>query len=884
MSSYLPIFRRFILRALAREKLRSVITAFGISLGVAAMIAIRLANASSLDSFRAATESLAGETSIQITGTAGRFDELLVRDADWLRDYGHASPIVFGYAMIEPADSAAAQPSAGYPASARGEFLQILGIDALRDRPLRNYDLVRFAGDGRQPNTREFLLLLADPAGIVLTERFAGTHSLSIGNQITLAIGSSRRQFTIRGLLRDQGPARSLQGNFALMDIAAAQVALGRIGFLDRLDVKLKPGVSLEQAQREITARLPAGLQVTRPEASYGQVEKMIAAFHLNLTALGSIALLVGLFLIYNTVSISVISRREEVGSLRAVGAARKTVLCLFLGEALLLSVAGTLVGLGLGQLLAGAAVRATATTVETFYIASVATQSISHHGLGAAEVLMAFAVAVPLALTAAAVPALEAARVRPVEAIRGAERFANSKRPSVKYLLLSAALLVFGYMLSRLDTIGGLPIFGYASALALMFGGAFLVPGALWFSCKAISALVVWPGGSLQPAARLASANLRGAINRISISVAALSVSLAMMVAVSIMIGSFRDTVVYWVGQSMVADVYARPMLRTATTDEGEIPAAAVSLIKDDARVEEVYGFATRQLSYRDTPISIGAGDFSIFLRYGRLLFKSPGDARDQMRDAIGKDAIAVSEAFSIRFKTKPGDSIQLPTANGLSPFRIIAVYFDYSNSRGAVVMDRSSYERHFGGFNPSSLSIYLRPGADAELVKEGLSRQVSSRYPIFFITNSSLRREVMRIFDSTFAITYALEAIAIAIASLGVLSTLITLILERRREIAILKWVGATRAQIRRMIIIEAVTIGAVSQSIGVGIGLLLSLVLIYVINVQSFGWTIQFTLPVAFIVRSTLFILIATAVGGTYPAVRATRIDAVQLAREE
>jgi len=878
MTAYLRLFTQFILRALTREKLRSAITVIGISLGVGVAVAIRLANASALESFRAATDSIAGETSVQITGAAGRFDEMLLANLGWLRGYGQVSPVITGSAMmIDP-------KHAGEPAAGRGPFLQVLGVDVLRDRLLRRYRLLRVNEKGPEPTARELLTLLADSSSVVLTERFARRHGVSIGGRITLLIGDSRREFVVRGLLLDEGPARALQGAFALMDIAAAQLAFNRIGLLDRIDVKLKRGWDISAAETEIETRLPAGLRVLRPETGYDQVEKMIAAFQFNLSALGSIALLVGLFLVYNTVSISVITRREEIGALRAVGASRAMTLALFLSEAMLLTFIGTIIGLVLGRLMASAAVRVTATTVETFYIASAATEATASHALGAGEIAMAFAIALPLALAAAAVPALEAARVRPIEAMRGAERLSRAFKPSRRLPLTSMALFALGYGLSWPDAVNGLPLFGYAAAVAVMFGGALLVPKALWLACGAGNR---WFARLLRAAgveARLASANLRAAIPRVSISVAALAVALAMMVAISIMIGSFRETVSYWVDETMVADIYARPLTRTAATDEGEISDEAIALAKADPQVAAVYPFATQPLNYRGEPVIAGAGDFVTFLKHGRLLFKSPADARDQILGAIGRDAVAVNESFSLRFKKRVGDVIELPTAGGAHEFRIVAIYYDYSSSRGWVVMDQTTFARYFPNARPTSMSLYLRAGADATEVSERLSRAVGGGSQILFATNGLLRREVMRIFDSTFAITYALEVIAIAIAAMGVISTLMTLILERRGEIAVLSFLGATRAQIRRMVVTEALLIGGVSQAVGIVIGFMLSLVLIYVINVQSFGWTIQFHLPLGFLVQSTLLMLAVTAIAGLYPAGRAARVEAIRFAREE
>jgi putative ABC transport system permease protein len=886
MTSFAGLFRRFILRSLARDKLRSAITVLGISLGVAVMIAIRLANASSLESFRTATESIAGETTIQLAGSTGSFDEEKLRELGWLRGYGQVSPIITGYAMIGAPDPAAE--------ASRREFIQIMGVDILRDRSLRKYHLLRLESEA-EPTAREFLTLLVDKRSIVLTERFARSHGLAISNPIALVIGDQRQEFTIRGLLLDEGPARAFQGNFALMDIAAAQLAFNRLGLLDGLDVKLNQNVKLngsatpdvEAVAADIAQRLPEGLVVALPESGYGQVERMIKAFHFNLNALGSIALLVGLFLIYNTVSVSVITRREEIGTLRAIGASRKTVLALFLNEALLLSCAGTLAGLVIGPLMATAAVKVTATTVHTFYIASAATSELARHKLGPFEIAMAFGIAIPLALVAAALPAVEASRVRPIEAIRSAERLAKSFKLSPKPIVTALFLLGTGCALTRFDAVNGLPLFGYAAALSLMFGGAFLVPGALWLACKAANScagkVVRW----FYVEARLACANLIGAIPRVTISVAALAASLAMMIAISILIASFRQTVEYWVDQTLRADIYVKPVTRLTTSDDGFISDEAVNAISRDSEVAAVDAFTSQQIIFDGNQVTLGAGTFQVLADHGRLLFKKPASqeaALKALRQAAGGDQVVVSESFSIKFKKQPGDIVALPTPQGPREFKIAAVYYDYSSNRGTAVMDRSTYDRYFGKLRPVNLSIYLKPGAEPDRVRDRLTDAVGTRFQLDLTTNAAVRREVVRIFDSTFSITYALELIAILVAGLGVISTLITLILERRAQLATLGFIGATRRHIRTMVVIEALLLGGVSQAVGILIGLMLSLVLIYVINVQSFGWTIQFTLPASFLVRSTLMILAATAVAGLYPASRAAGVDAIRFAREE
>ncbi len=866
------LFHQFILRALLREKLRTALTILGISLGVGVVVAIRLANSNALGSFRAATEAVAGETTLEITGTAGRFDELRLRELSWLRDYGRLSPVVTGYAMTEPTSAT----------EKKGEFLQILGVDILRDRLLRQYDLLQLREGDREPNAREFLLLLADSQAVVVTEKFARRQGLTLGSTFTLIISDRKSEFVIRGLLRDEGPARALDGNFVLMDLAAAQWAFQRLGSLDRVDLKLAPGVAVEVAEAEITKRLPQGLVIVRPAARYSQMEKMIAAFHFNLNALASIALLVGLFLIYNTVSISVLTRREEIGMLRAVGTGRGVVLALFMGEACLLASMGAGLGLGLGQLMAKAAVQATSTTVETFYLAVVnpgATQPLQ-----GVEGAMAVGLTLLLALGAATRPAFEAAQVAPLEAIRGPERLLKSRQWSWRAPVAACGLLILGGLLSRLAPVNGLPVYGYSAALALVLGGVLCTPIILWTMCRQGDRRLIRLPRLLPVERLLARASLGAAIPRVAISVGALAVSLAMMVSVSIMIGSFRETVVYWIEQTLRADIYARPLTRVTSIAEGDIDPAALALVAADPAVVAIDALSVQRVNFQGNTISLAGGDYAVLFDHGRLLFKAPQDAYDQLRRGIGRDVVSVSESFALRFGKGPGDVVELPTPLGLRPFEVIAVFYDYSSNHGVAVMDRTTYFRYFPAARPSSLSIYLQPGANPEEVRSRLASAVGSRYLVVFNTNRGLREEALRIFDSTFAITYALELIAIAVAGLGVMATLMTLILERRREFALLSMLGMTRGQMRRMLMIEAVYIGAAGQCIGLIIGVLLSLVLIYVINVQSFGWTIQFHVPMAFLAQSTLLILVAAAVAGLYPAARAMSANAAQGAREE
>lgn len=860
------VFRQFILRPLIAEKVRTITTVLGVSLGIAVVIAIQLTNASSVRGFETALETVAGKTAVEIIGSSTGVDETLLPQIGWLRELGIVSPVIEGTAALVTGDVKSLSRR-------RMEAVKVLGVDILRDQPFRDYQLLdvqqQAGADAQQDlNTQRFLEILTSEQSVVITEKLATRQRFALGSSLTLMIGDRVLPFVVRGILNNEGPARVLDGNFMLMDIAAAQLAFDRLGRVDRLDVLLPDGADLNAAVATIASRLPDGLHAQRPGRRGEQVETMLEAFHTNLTAMSWIALVVGLFLVYNTVTISVVARRQEIGTLRALGLTRHKVLLLFLGEATALAVAGIIIGLGLARLLADAAVTLTSSTVSTLYIASVAAPpelNISH-------VWIAIAIGLPLSLIAAAIPALEASRVPPTAAMRGHDTLDTRVRFNPTALIVALVLLGLAYALAQLPPVGRRPIFGYLSSFIIVIGSAFLVP-AIMYGLARIGRLFL--RRRLGVEGLLAHANLTSAIPRLSISVAALSVSLSMMVAIAVMIGSFRDTVVYWVGQTLQADLFIGPGIRPTVGSEQTVSDDVIQAISKHPQVASIDRFRQVDLVYEGNLAVLGAGTFDVIAEQGNLLFKSPANGRDLLKPAIGQDTVIVSEPFAMRYRKRDGDTIDIPTPQGSRPFRIAAVYYDYASDRGAVIMDRGTFRKYFGDLQPSAVAAYLKEGADPEQVRGEMLALLDEGHRAFIYSNRTLRNEILVVFDSTFAITYALEMIAIAVAMLGVAGTLLTLVLERRRDLSLLRLTGADRRQVRRMVIIEAALIGAVSQGIGLAVGLALSLVLIYVINVQSFGWTIQFHLPVAFLIQASIAVVVATAIAGIYPAQRAAQL---------
>jgi putative ABC transport system permease protein len=836
------LFRWFILRRLRQERLRSALTASGIALGIAVVVGIRLANASSVSGFATALESLAGAASLEIVGVAG-VPERYVADLNWLGTFGEVAPIIEADATLETADGAT-------------ETLRVLGIDILRDRSIRDYRIA--TSERAVAGSLDVLALLTEPDALVITAALAAKHTLRPGSYVRVITADTRRPFRIRGLVTGDGAGRQLDASIAVMDIATAQWAFGRDRAIDRLDIRLHPGRDVGAAERSIESRLPPGLFVQRPSRRGQQVEDMLRAFHFNLTALSYVALLVGLFLIYSTISSSVIARREEIGMLRALGARRRTVGLLFLTEAAALGLAGSVAGLFTGVLFAEAAVHLTARTVSSLYVATAGQVPPLHW----TDAVLALVVGVVLSVGAAAAPVREASRVSPIAAIRGTDRIEVVHRVSLRVLGVGLGLLVLALVLSTLGPVNGLPVFGVAAAVCVIFGTSLVIPAVLHAFVRVSGRLV---RRKLAVEALLAHASVAGSRNRLAVSIAALTASVSMLVAIAVMIGSFRETVQYWIGQTLQADVYVAVGGRPGLGPPATISSEAESTIRSHPAVASVEPIRSMTVEYGGRPVTLTAAHLATLRARGAVLFKSP--SAPDLRD--GLSSVVVSEPFAVRNHVGVGDVIRLQTPAGLAAFTIAAVYYDYTTDRGVIVIDWSAFRRLYGNLRATNLALMLRPGYVPDQVRNEIASLLSPEHRLFVHTSATIREEALRIFDRTFSVTYALEAIAILVGMLGVAMTLLTLIVERRRDVTTLRLLGAARAQIRRAVLLEAAVIGLISQTVGLSAGLALAVLLVYVINLQSFGWTIQFDVPVAFLVQASVALLLASLAAGLHPA---------------
>jgi len=364
---------------------------------------------------------------------------------------------------------------------------------------------------------------------------------------------------------------------------------------------------------------------------------------------------------------------------------------------------------------------------------------------------------------------------------------------------------------------------------------------------------------------------------------VGALATATAMTVAVGIMVGSFRQTVVSWLDAQLPADLYLSPGGASGPDSHPAMPASLAERVEALPVVAAVDRFRAYAISYDGLPATLAATDTRVALRYRRPEFLSGRPAVEVLRRLQGADAAIVSEPFANKHGVSAGDTLVLPLGGRDARFVVLDVYYDYASERGYVMVDRKTMLRYLPDPAPSGVAVYLKPGAELSEGQAAVERATSG-YRVAIVSNQQLRRQAVEVFDRTFAITYALEAIAIVVAVIGIAGAMLALVIDRRRELGLLRFLGGATRQIRKLVLVEAGLLGLLANAAGLGLGTLLSLVLVFVINRQSFGWTIRFHWPVALLLGALTVVYAATLLAGLYPARVAARLDPIEVVHEE
>ncbi len=857
------LFWRLLLKPLAVEPVRTALTIFAVALGVAVVLAMDLAGTSATGSFRSSLETLSGEQNFEITAIGGVSENLV----------GQLTSQPFAWRVTPRMEDFAVLPHLK-------KTLPLIGLDLIAES--NRLALENSAAAATSASTQN-IATVAVTSLEHLTSRdsiWVG-QSLGIrtGEKIQLVINDRPAFYTVRGTFPDANGNESA----IVMDIAATQLALNRTGRVDRIYIRLPRQASTSSAtaspeewRHRVEQLLPAGAQLRPAGASTSENRKMLAAFRWNLRLLSYIALIVGAFLIYNTISVSVVRRRAEIGIARALGASRRQILLAFLGEAAFIGFIGASLGIPLGRLMASAAVKLMGTTISMLYV----TSRPGEIAFTPWSVALALVIGVGVTLFSAWSPAREASKVSPVEAMARGRREFEIRVAKASGLWLALVAAIAATVASRIPPIGGKPIFGYAATLLAVAAGVFAIPAFVDAATRATSHLLQ---KILGVEALLAARSLAGSLRRTSVLVAALCTAVAMMTAVGIMVGSFRQTIVTWMDSELPADLYLRPAGNPSADQHPTISPELSDTIARLPGIRAVQRLRAYEISFEGMPATLGSIDLNSVQIYRTTDFFSGRPTETVLSELRNANSVIVSEPFTYKHHVKRGDSLQLALGSSRESFRIADVYYDYASERGMVLMDRNVMLKYLPDPAPSNIAVFVQPGANVLAVRKEIEA-AAANYRVLIFANGDLRAQAVQIFDRTFAITYALEAVAVLVAVMGVAGALLALVIDRRRELGLLRYLGASSAQLRKLILTEAGLLGLLANFSGVVLGFFLSLILIFVINKQSFGWTIRLHWPVAILLAATTVIFLATLLAGYYPARIAVRLNPLEVVHEE
>jgi putative ABC transport system permease protein len=868
-------------RHLLRHPWQTSLMILGIALGVSVMVAIDLANSAASRAFDLSTDAIAGRATHQIIGGPAGLDEAVYTR---LRTEGvpvAAAPVVTGYIT---------SPQLG------GRPIQLLGVDPLAEAPFRSYLVGPGSGGAPSGEQRgasggaalgtpvglaQLVTFLTRPGALLISEGLAAENGLALGDPIMLDAGGRQSTGFVAGLLHpgDALSRRALDG-LILADLATAQEITGRIGRLDTIDLILREG-DLE-GFANLRGLLPPDAQVVPVRLRSGALAQMTAAFRTNLTALSLLALVVGMFLIYNSMTFSVVQRRPLFGTLRCLGVTRGEIGALVLSEAVMVGALGSLLGLGLGVILGQGAVQAVTQTInDLYFVVTVRGIAIPVASLAKGAVAGVFAT-----VAATALPAWEATAVSPRQALTrsGLEETARRLVPLTALagaigIMLGGALLAVPTRSFSASSGQGLAV-SFAGIFSLTIGFALLAPVFTLIFSRLVAAPAQAVFGVL---GRMAPRSVTGALSRTAVAVAALMVAVSVTIGVGLMVGSFRTTVVSWLGQTLWGDLYVSAPNLTATRSSAPLDPRVIDVVSRWPGARQWDVLRSVDVSSPVGPVAVSAVSDEDFT--APRIFIATDGGRAAAANAVKNGAVLASEPLANRLGLPAhGATVTLYTDRGPQVFPVAGIYRDYSNSQGTVMMALDLYRRYWDDASVTAALMVLKPGEDPDANVRGLQDAVAGIQGVTVRPNQALRAEALAVFDRAFAITGALQLLAALVAFIGILSALLSLQLERGREFGLMRAVGLTVRQLRGLVLLETGLMGLAAGLLAIPTGLVLAWVLIFIINRRSFGWTMTLQADPVIFLQALALAVGAALLAGVYPAWRMGRMAAADALRGE
>jgi putative ABC transport system permease protein len=819
---------------------RNATAVLAVMLGVALAFSVHLINASALDEFSSAARSAGGEPDLELRAAQGALDETLYGRVAADARVGWASPVVELQTLAVARDG-------------RRTPVRVLGIDAL---------VVAATSPQLMPVPAEDAdrLAVLAPDTVFLN---AAARQVLPADRVRLQAGMDLRELQVAGTTGAGG------GPLLVMDIAAAQDLFARTGQLTRIDVRLKAGVNAEQWLR--TQQLPAAVQAAQPRDTGQRVSQLSRAYRVNLTVLALVALFTGAFLVFSVLALSVARRAQQFALLGVLGLTARERLRLVLTESALLGLVGSLLGVALGTGLAAAALSLLGGDLGGGYFPGVR-PALQWDGPAAAVYAVLGVVA---AIAGGWLPARSAARLPLAQTLKGlGTGLPRARRHWPGWLALVAAVA-----LALLPPIGGIPLAAYLSVGLLLVGGISVLPGAVGAFYDRLAPRVAH---RLLPL--LAVERARRVRESAAVAISGVVAALGLAVALTVMVASFRQSVSDWLDVLLPADLYLRTSLSTAAGDTAYLTPALVQGLAQVPGVERVATQRVRLLLLDPARPQVA------------LLSRPVGDARRSLPlvgDAVAVPAgavpVYVSEAMVDLYGARTGEPLPvLEGPLGRGPFVVAGVWRDYVRQSGAVVIDQADYLRLTGDTRVNDAQLWLAPGASEHEVQGRIralvAREAGSPDLVEFASASQVRSISLRIFDRSFAVTYWLQAVAIGIGLFGVAASFSAQVLARRKEFGLLAHLGLTRRQILAVVAGEGAAWTLIGALAGLGLGLAVAVVLVHVVNPQSFHWTMDLLLPWARLLALCAAVVVAGTVTAWVAGRAAAGRDAVLAVKED
>jgi putative ABC transport system permease protein len=842
------LFRTVTLTYVRMHPLRASLTVLGVFLGVALGVGVGLLNESMLASFGDLVNGVAPKSDCTVTAPSRAGMEPGVLDTlTALPAVRAAAPVVRVTGFL-----------AGHPE----ETLLVLGVDALADKDFR----AGFHGaDGV-----DALGFLNQPGAALVARSLAARRGLSPGDALTVVAQGAPRTFTVRAVVDEEGAGKVYGGNLVIVDLYGSEEALGRGGRLDQIDLLAKPGVSPAALRAAVAAALGPGFTVEQPGHNR-QAAQMLAGIAKTTAILGTLALFVGMFLIFNTLSTSVAQRRREIAVLRALGTSRGQVLALFLAEAAFLGLVGSLLGALGGFALAKLLLHQYAAAISNLYFQAHPEVVKLSPGLVAAY----GALGTGAALVAAAWPAWRAAATSPLDAL-GDSPFETARvrgfRRAFGLGIIAVAVEALVFTRAASDASGRL---GLLSTLLGFAALALLTPAAVMLLGHALSPLFRRFVGL---EARLGADNLMRSLGRTAVTVAALMVGITLAVSIGGSFISLSVSIDDWITTGVTQDLMVRgsanlPGVNAVSLPEGmERELLAVPGVADVGTFREM----PVQLAQGGTVQLLAMGTPALFRHDTRRWFE--GDPVAGRKQASGRGYAVISENVSVRYGLHPGDKLVLRSPKGPVSFVVAGVHVDYASDLGSVVVNRDDYVAAFGDRDLDAFNVWLAPGADAAAVRAAIRRRFAGAQ-LFVQTNTEFRAEIHQATRQLFGLADVVQLLVIVIAIVGIVNTLLVSILDRTRELGVMRAVGFTRAQLARVILWEGAIMGAMAGLLGALSGSVFAMSIIHLVNRQLVGWSTAYVFPTAVVAKGFAVAVVSAVLAGLYPARRAAKLNIVE-----